>query len=108
MSGAKSVLAGPPGAWLTWRVPALAHNMPQRRGFLSILAALPLASSVSAAFSQQRRPQREYLKVGVATALFDSGFAHHIRTVVAHSTGLAIELLPGPSGQVLALLEAGE
>ena len=82
--------------------------MPHRRRFLSTLAAFPLGAGVSAAFSQQRRPQKEYLRVGVATSLSDSGFAHHIRTAVAHSTGMAIEIVAGPSGQVLNSLEAGE
>jgi tungstate transport system substrate-binding protein len=82
--------------------------MPHRRRFLSTFAALPLASLASPGFSQQRRPQKEYLKVGVATSLFDSGFAQHIRSAVAHNTGLAIEILPGPSGKVLDSLEAGE
>ena len=80
----------------------------RRRHLLTTLSALALAAIGPSILAQQRRPQKEYLRVGVASALFDSGLAQRIRTAVAHQTGLAIEILPGPSGTILAKLEAGE
>ncbi|MCM5681860.1 LysR substrate-binding domain-containing protein [Schlegelella sp. S2-27] len=75
-----------------------------RRFFLASLLAAGTAPSAA----QQRRPQKELLLVGVATALFDSGFARHIQRALARDTGLAIEVVPGASGKLLDLLERGE
>lgn len=78
---------------------------PQRR---RLLLASVLVAAGPGAHAQQRRPQQELLLVGVATSLYDSGFARHIRLAVARDTGLAIEVTPGPSGKLLDLLERGE
>lgn len=76
-----------------------------RRDVLGLLAA---CAAPGWAAAQQRRPQQALLLVGVATALFDSGMAQRLRVAVARDAGLAIQLVPGPSGKVLALLERGE
>ncbi|MCW7538320.1 LysR substrate-binding domain-containing protein [Aquabacterium sp. A7-Y] len=76
-----------------------------RRRFLTLLAG---SAAPAWAVAQQRLPQQSALLVGVATSLADCGLAQRLKVAVARDTGLAIQLVPGPSGKVLSLLEQGE
>jgi len=77
----------------------------RRRNALAALAAAVLTGPVRA---QQRQSLVDPLRLGVDQALIDSGLAKALQVGFGHDTGIAVRLVPGPSGPLLAALERGE
>ena len=80
--------------------------MPARRPLL--LAGLAASLFWPTARAQQRRSLTDPLRLGVDTALADSGLASHLQKAFGHDTGIAVQLVPGPSVPLLDALERGE
>ena len=78
--------------------------MTSRRRPLSAAALLP----ASAALAQQRRSLADPMRLGVDTALFDSGLAKALQQDFGRDTGIAIKLVSAPALPLLEGLERGE
>ena len=78
--------------------------MISRRDLLSAFALLP----ASAAFAQQRRSLADPMRLGVDTALFDSGLAKALQQGFGRDTGIAVKLVSVPALPLLEGLERGE
>lgn len=72
---------------------------------LAVLASLPTAGS---ALAQQRRSLADPLRLGVDTALADSGLARALQQAFARDTGVAVQLVRQPALAMLEALERGE
>lgn len=70
--------------------------------------AAALAWPASHGFAQQRRSLADPLRVGVDTALFDSGLARALRQGFGRDTGVAIQLIRMPAIPLLEGLDRGE
>lgn len=82
------------------------RQMISRRRFLHApLGALLVASAAQA---QQRRSQGDPLRLGVDTALFDSGLAKALQQGFGRDTGVAVKLVSTPALLLLEGLERGE
>jgi tungstate transport system substrate-binding protein len=79
--------------------------MMRRRLLLASLAS-PLISGPARA--QQRASLRDPLRLGVDKALAESGLAASLRRAFGRDTGIAVQLIPGPSLMLLGALERGE
>ena len=80
--------------------------MNRRRPLL--LAGLGLLALAPAARGQQKRSLADPLRVGVDTALAESGLAAALQRAFGLDTGIALKLVPGPSVTMLDALERGE
>lgn len=78
--------------------------MDRRR--LLVLGAAALAARPAAA--QQKRSLKDPLRVGVDTALVDSGLAPSLQKAFFGDTGVLVVLVPGPALPTLEALERGE
>jgi len=78
--------------------------MISRRHLLSAVALLP----PSIAFAQQRRSLADPMRLGVDTALFDSGLARALQQGFGRDTGIAVKLVSAPALPLLEGLERGE
>jgi len=72
---------------------------------LAVLASLPTAGS---AVAQQRRSLADPLRLGVDSALSDSGLARALQQAFARDTGVAVLLVRQPALAMLEALERGE
>jgi tungstate transport system substrate-binding protein len=81
--------------------------MPHRRSVVRAVWAGLVGSAVPA-FAQQRRSRADPLRLGVDTALADSGFAKALLRGFGLDTGVAVKLVAGPAHAVLKSLEQGE
>lgn len=80
----------------------------KRRIWLQALAGCLATSSLQHALaSTERRDPRAPLKLAVESALLQSGLAAHLAAAVGRDLGLKLELLGGPSLELLNRLEAG-
>jgi len=87
--------------------PGAAGNNPaviSRRLLLSAAAWLPAPAS----FAQQRRSLADPMRLGVDTALFDSGLARALQQGFGRDTGIAIKLVGAPALPLLEGLDRGE
>ena len=80
--------------------------MTQRRPLL--LAGLFGGVSWPGAQAQQKRSLSDPLRLGVDTALAESGLASALQKTFGHDTGIAVQLVAGPSVPMLDALERGE
>ena len=71
-----------------------------------LLASLSIGSAP--ALAQQRRSLADPLRLGVDTALFDSGLARALQTSFGRDTGIAVKLVSLPALPLLGALERGE
>ncbi len=71
----------------------------------AVLAGLPPTGPARA---QQRRSQADPLRLGVDTALADSGLAHALQQAFARDTGINVLLVRQPALPMLEALERGE
>ncbi len=58
--------------------------------------------------AQQKRSLTDPLRLGVDTALAESGLASALQKAFGRDTGIAVQLVPGPSVPLLDALERGE
>jgi tungstate transport system substrate-binding protein len=58
--------------------------------------------------AQQKRSLSDPLRLGVDTALAESGLASALQKTFGHDTGIAVQLVAGPSVPMLDALERGE
>ncbi|MFZ2649996.1 MAG: substrate-binding domain-containing protein, partial [Burkholderiaceae bacterium] len=58
--------------------------------------------------AQQRRSLADPMRLGVDSALHESGFAQALQIGFGRDTGIAVKLVPGPALSVLQALERGE
>ena len=81
------------------------HVIPRR-----LLVCIPLGALLpaSAAQAQQRRLPADPLRLGVDTALFDSGLARALQQGFGRDTGVAVKLVGMPALPLLEGLERGE
>ena len=83
--------------------------LPRRTLLLAPLAATLAGATVGrAAQAQQRRAHADPLRLGVDTALADSGLARALQQAFERDTGLAVLLVPKPALALLGALERGE
>ena len=73
-----------------------------------ILAGLGPLVLASAARGQQKRSLADPLRLGVDTALAESGLASALQKAFGHDTGIVVQLVAGPSVPMLDALERGE
>ena len=78
--------------------------MISRRHLLSVAVLLP----ATAAFAQQRRSLADPMRLGVDTALFDSGLAKALQQGFGRDTGIAVKLVSAPALPLLEGLDRGE
>lgn len=78
--------------------------MISRRHLLSAVALLP----GSAVFAQQRRSLADPMRLGVDTALFESGLAKALQQGFGRDTGIAVKLVSVPALPLLEGLDRGE
>ncbi|MEP7100905.1 MAG: substrate-binding domain-containing protein [Burkholderiales bacterium] len=78
--------------------------MISRRQLLSAVALLP----ASTAFAQQRRSLVDPMRLGVDTALFESGLAKALQQGFGRETGIAVKLVSAPALPLLEGLDRGE
>lgn len=71
----------------------------------AVLASLPAARP---ALAQQRRSLADPLRLGVDTALADSGLARALQQAFGRDTGIAVQLVRQPATAMLEALERGE
>ncbi len=72
-----------------------------------VLAALATAG-VPAAHAVQRKSLQDPLRLGVEQALMESGLAPRFQRAFGRDTGVAVQLVPGRSADLLESLERGE
>lgn len=83
--------------------------LPRRTLLLAPLAAaLAGATVVHPVRAQSRRPLADPLRLGVDTALAESGLARALQQAFGRDTGLAVLLVPKPALALLEALERGE
>jgi tungstate transport system substrate-binding protein len=87
--------------------------MPVRRSFVRsvagvLLLPLTLAPPGATARALQRRSLADPMRLGVDSALQDSGLAHALQQGFARDTGIALRLVPGPALPLLEALDRGE
>jgi tungstate transport system substrate-binding protein len=78
--------------------------MISRRRLLSVAALLP----ATPALAQQRRSLADPMRLGVDTALFDSGLARALQQGFGRDTGIAVKLVSAPALPLLQGLDRGE
>lgn len=77
---------------------------PTRRLVLASLAA----AAVPLAHAQQRKSLNDPLRLGAEHALVESGLATQFQKTFGRDTGVAVQLVPGRSAELLESLERGE
>lgn len=75
-----------------------------RRSLLAFLAV----SALPTAHAAQRKSLADPMRLGVEQALVDSGLASQFQKRFGRDTGVAVQLVPGPSATLLDTLERGE
>lgn len=75
----------------------------RRRAAVVAALAAPLVAQ-----AQQRKSLTDPMRLGVDTALVDSGFARALQAGFGRDTGVAVKIEPRPSAAVLEALERGE
>jgi tungstate transport system substrate-binding protein len=72
------------------------------------LLALVAAAAVPGAHAVQRQSLVDPMRLGVEQALLDSGLAIQFQKAFGRDTGVAVQLVPGRSADLIATLERGE
>ena len=73
-----------------------------------VLAGVAGASGMPLAQAQQRQSLVNPLRLGVDTALFESGLASALQRAFGRDTGIAVQVIAGPALPLLDALERGE
>jgi tungstate transport system substrate-binding protein len=84
---------------------AIIRRMVQRRLLVISIGGMVCGTSV---WSQQRRSLSDPLRLGVDTALSDSGLARGLQRGFGRDTGIVVQLVPSPALPMLEALERGE
>ena len=71
-----------------------------RRSLLALLAASSLPTM---AWAAQRKSLADPMHLGAEQALIDSGLASQLQKAFGRDTGVAVQLVPGRSGSLLAV-----
>lgn len=82
----------------------IARMTTSRRLVLSMLAA----TAMPAAHAVQRKSLTDPMRLGAEQALMDAGLATQFQKAFGRDTGVAVQLVPGRSAELLESLERGE